>query len=339
MTVDLEPARRHPFDGIDPAALAEVGPVERGKVRDVVDLGDRLALVATDRLSAFDRVLGTVPYRGQVLNQLAAWWFERIADLVPSHVLAVPDATVTIGRRCRTLPVEVVVRGRLSGSTSTSLWTRYAAGEREIYGLRFPDGLVKNDPLPDAVITPTTKARDGGHDEPITEAEIVERGLVPADRWDEVRTTALAVFERGRELAAAAGLVLVDTKYEFGIDDDDRLRIIDEVHTPDSSRFWRAETAEARRAAGEEPDNLDKEVVRLAYAARGYRGDGEPPPLDRELSDLAAAVYLEAFRALTGAELDPAPYPAPPRVIAAVRAAAREDATVGPEGQEEQPRG
>jgi phosphoribosylaminoimidazole-succinocarboxamide synthase len=303
-------------------------------VRDVVDLGDRLALVATDRLSAFDRVLGTVPYRGQVLNQLAAWWFERIADLVASHVLAVPDANVTVGRRCRTLPVEVVVRGRLSGSTSTSLWTRYDGGAREIYGLRFPDGMVKNDPLPAPVITPTTKASAGGHDEPITEAEIVERGLVVAERWDEVRTTALAVFERGREIAAAAGLVLVDTKYEFGIDDHDRLTIIDEVHTPDSSRYWRAATVEERRAAGAEPDNLDKEVVRLAYAARGYRGEGEPPPLDPELADRAAGVYLEAFHLLTGADLDPAPYPAGPRVVATLHALAREDADDGddPEG-------
>ena len=323
MTIDLAPALAAPFDGIDAEAVADLGPVTRGKVRDIIDLGDRLALVATDRISAFDRVLGTVPYRGQVLNQLAAWWFDRVADIVPSHVVAVPDPNVTIGRKCRTLPVEVVVRGRLSGSTSTALWTRYAAGDREIYGLRFPDGMVKNDPLPSPVITPTTKAEQGGHDEPITEAAIVEQGLVPAERWEEVRTVALAVFARGREVAAAAGLVLVDTKYEFGLDDDDRLTIIDEVHTPDSSRFWRAATVEERLAGGREPENLDKEVVRLVYAERGYRGDGEPPPLDRELAVLAAGVYQETFAALTGALLVPADYPAGPRVAAAVRAASQ----------------
>ena len=323
MTIDLAPALAAPFDGIDAEAVADLGPVTRGKVRDIIDLGDQHALVATDRISAFDRVLGTVPYRGQVLNQLAAWWFDRVADIVPSHVVAVPDPNVTIGRKCRTLPVEVVVRGRLSGSTSTALWTRYAAGDREIYGLTFPDGMVKNDPLPSPVITPTTKAEQGGHDEPITEAAIVEQGLVPAERWEEVRTVALAVFARGREVAAAAGLVLVDTKYEFGLDDDDRLTIIDEVHTPDSSRFWRAATVEERLAGGREPENLDKEVVRLVYAERGYRGDGEPPPLDRELAVLAAGVYQETFAALTGALLVPADYPAGPRVAAAVRAASQ----------------
>ncbi|MEQ8841305.1 MAG: phosphoribosylaminoimidazolesuccinocarboxamide synthase [Acidimicrobiales bacterium] len=319
MTVDLAPAVADPFDGISASELADLGPLVQGKVRDIVDLGDRLALVATDRISAFDHVLGTVPYRGQVLNQLAAWWFERIADLVPSHVLSVPDPNVTIGRKCRTLPVEVVVRGRLSGSTSTALWTQYDAGAREIYGLRFPDGMKKNDPLPEPIITPTTKAEQGGHDAPITEAEIVAQGLVPADRWDEVRTVALAVFERGRELAAASGLVLVDTKYEFGLDDDDRLTIIDEVHTPDSSRFWRAATVKSRLAAGSEPENLDKEVVRLVYAERGYRGEGDPPPLDAELAAVAAGVYQETFAALTGAELAPGAYPAAPRVVDAIR--------------------
>lgn len=319
MSVDLAPALESPFDGVDEAELADIGPVIRGKVRDLVDLGDRLALVATDRISAFDRVLGTVPYRGQVLNQLAAWWFERIADLVPSHVVSVPDPNVTIGRKCTTLPVEVVVRGRLSGSTSTALWTQYAAGAREIYGLTFPDGMRKNDTLPTPIITPTTKAQRGGHDEPITEVGIVERGLVSAERWDEVRTVALAVFERGCAVASDAGLVLVDTKYEFGVDDEGRLTIIDEVHTPDSSRYWRAATVADRLAAGREPENLDKEVVRLVYAERGYRGEGDPPPLDRELAELAAGVYQEAFAALTGAELVPGEYPAGPRVVAAIR--------------------
>jgi phosphoribosylaminoimidazole-succinocarboxamide synthase len=311
----------NPFDGIVPEVVADLGPVIRGKVRDIVDLGDQLALIATDRLSAFDHVLGTVPYRGQVLNELAAWWFDRIADLVPSHVVSVPDPNVTIGVKCRTLPVEVVVRGCLSGSTSTSLWTRYAAGEREIYGLTFPDGMVKNDALPRAVITPTTKAEQGAHDEPITEAGIIEQGLMSATRWDEVRTTALEVFERGREVAQAAGLVLVDTKYEFGLDGDDRLTIIDEVHTPDSSRFWRASTVEERLAGGLEPENLDKEVVRLTYAERGYRGDGDPPPLDEELAVVAAGVYQETFAALTGSPLVPGDYPAGPRVAEAIRRA------------------
>ncbi|MDG2027410.1 MAG: phosphoribosylaminoimidazolesuccinocarboxamide synthase [Acidimicrobiales bacterium] len=322
MTVDLAPAFATPFDGIDAAAVADAGPMTRGKVRDIVDLGDTLALIATDRISAFDRVLGTVPYRGQVLNELAAWWFERIADIVAGHVVAVPDANVTIGRKCATLPVEVVVRGRLSGSTSTALWTGYAQGCREIYGITFPDGMAKNDALPEPIITPTTKAEQGGHDEPITELEIVEQGLVDAERWDEVRTAALALFARGEELAAESGLVLVDTKYEFGIDPEGQLTIIDEVHTPDSSRYWRAASVDERLGAGLEPENLDKEAVRLVYAERGYTGDVEPPPLDRPLAELAAEVYQEAFTALTGEALKPAPYPAAPRVVDAIRAAA-----------------
>ncbi len=319
MMLDFGPALEEPFEGLDPVAVADLGVLMRGKVRDVIDLGDEVALIATDRLSAFDHVLGTVPYRGQVLNQMSAWWFERIDDLVSSHVLSIPDPNVTIGRKCKTLPVEVVVRGRLSGSTSTALWTRYGAGERTIYGHDFPDGMQKNDALPEALITPTTKAEQGAHDEPITEREIVERGLVNAELWDEVRTTALAIFARGEALAAIAGLVLVDTKYEFGVDPDGTLTIIDEVHTPDSSRFWRASTVESRRAAGGEPENLDKEFVRLAYARAGYRGEGDPPPLSQELAIEAAGVYQETFAALTETTFDPGEYPAAPRVESALR--------------------
>ena len=316
--LDLTPALQTPFDGLDPEALADVGPLRRGKVRDLIDLGDRLVLVSTDRVSAFDHVLGTVPYRGQILNQLAAWWFEQISDIVASHVLSVPDPNVTVGRACRMLPVEVVVRDRLTGTTSTSLWTQYATGKRQIYGMTFPDGMKKNQQLPQAVITPTTKAADGEHDLPTTEQEIVDAGLVDAALWDQVRTVALEMFERGRNLAAAAGLVLVDTKYEFGLDAHDRLTVIDEVHTPDSSRYWRESNLKQRLAAGLEPENLDKEVIRLDYAARGYRGDGEPPPLDSELASRAAHVYAEAFELLTGTSLSPATYPAAPRVQAVI---------------------
>lgn len=317
--MDPTPALDHPFDGIDPTAVACAGPVARGKVRDIVDLGDRLAIVATDRLSAFDHILGTVPYRGQILNQLAAWWFGQVSDIVPSHLMEVPDPNVTIGRKCSALPVEVVVRGHLSGSTSTALWTRYARGERVIYGLEFPDGMNKNELLPEPIITPTTKAQDGAHDEPVTEAEIVERGLVDGARWESVRRVALALFDRGREIAAGAGLVLVDTKYEFGLDSDDRLTVIDEIHTPDSSRYWLGDTVEARREQGLEPENLDKEVVRLEYASRGYTGGVDPPALDRDLAIRTSAVYAQAFMRLTGSELVAAPYPAAPRVEETIR--------------------
>lgn len=316
---DFRPALAQPFTGIEAAAMRDIGPLVRGKVRDVVDLGDRLALIATDRLSAFDRVLGTVPYRGQVLNQLSAWWFDRIADLVPTHMVETPDPNVMIARKCRPLPVEVVVRGRMTGTTGTSLWTLYAAGARHVYGMRFPDGMKKNDPLPRPIITPTTKGVKGDHDRPISERDIVEDGLVEARRWEEVRSIALALFERGGRMAAEAGLTLVDTKYEFGLDPEGRVVIIDEVHTPDSSRFWRAATMEERLAAGGQPENLDKEVVRIAFAAQGFVGEGDPPPLETGLAVRAAGAYLEVFKMLTGRPLVPASYPATPRVVDAVR--------------------
>ena len=318
--IDLCPAQEVPFDGLDAAALADIGPLRRGKVRDIIDLDDRLILVSTDRVSAFDRVLGTVPFRGQILNELSAWWFRQIADIVASHVVAVLDPNVTVAQTCRTLPVEVVVRDRLSGSTSTALWTQYAAGHRQIYGMAFPDGMVKNEQLRSAIITPTTKAAEGEHDTPITELDIVAKGLVDAQRWEEVRTVALEMFERGRTLAAAAGLILVDTKYEFGLDEHDRLTVIDEVHTPDSSRYWRESTLARRLNDGLEPENLDKEVIRLAYVERGYRGEGEPPLLDPALASRAAQLYAETFELLTRTALSPAPYPAAPRIEAAVRA-------------------
>ncbi len=307
------------FAGISDELAAELGPLRRGKVRDVIDLDDRLALVATDRLSAFDRVLGLVPFRGQILNQLSAWWFELLGDIVPSHVVAVPDPNVAIVRKCRPLPVEVVVRSRLTGSTSTSLWTMYEAGERRIYGIDFPDGMAKNDPLPRPVITPTTKAHTG-HDQPLSEAAVVSGGWVGAERWGEVRSVALALFERGTRVAGDAGLVLVDTKYEFGIGPGGRLTLIDEVHTPDSSRLWRLATVESRRRGGLEPESLDKEIVRLAYAAGGYRGEGSPEPLTPALAAETTGAYRQAFEALTGAPLQPAAYPAEPRIEAALRA-------------------
>ena len=306
------------FAGISAEVAAEIGPLRRGKVRDVIDLGDRLALVATDRLSGFDRVLGLVPHRGQILNQLSAWWFELLGDIVASHLVAVPDPNVAIVEKCDPLPIEVVVRSRLTGTTSTSLWTQYEAGRRRMYGIDFVDGMVKNDPLPSPVITPTTKA-DSGHDQPLSEAEVVSGGWVDAERWDEVRTVALGLFERGRRTATDAGLVLADTKYEFGIGPGGRLTLIDEVHTPDSSRLWRLATLGSRRRGGLEPESLDKEIVRLAYAARGYRGDGPPEPLSAALAAETAAAYRQAFEALTGAPLQPAPYPAEPRIAAVLR--------------------
>ena len=304
---------------LDAVDLPFLGPKTQGKVRDIYRRDDLLVLVTTDRLSAFDRILGLVPGKGQVLTQLAAFWFEQTRDIVPNHLVALPDPNVTLARACTPLPVEVVVRGYISGVTSTSLWQRYSQGERTIYGLDFPDGLHKNDALPAPVITPTTKARDGGHDERITSREIVESGLVAPAHWEAVCAAAIAVFRRGQEIARRGGLILVDTKYEFGLSPDGEVVLIDEVHTPDSSRFWLADTYEQRLAAGQEPDNFDKEFIRLYYAARGYRGEGDPFPLPPDLAVQAAARYIRTYELLTGQAFVPAALPAGPRIEAAMR--------------------
>ena len=279
--------------------LPELGPVLRGKVRDNYVLGDKRLLITTDRLSAFDRVIGLVPYKGQVLNQLSRFWFDTIADIVPSNMIGTPDPNAMLAREGQAFPVEFVVRGYISGVTTTSLWYNYERGERQMYGLTLPDGLRKNDALPAPVITPTTRATGpGSHDERITPAEIVQRGLMSPADWDAVAGMALAVFRRGQEVAARGGLVLVDTKYEFGTIDG-RISIIDEVHTPDSSRFWKADSYRERVARGEEPDNFDKEFVRLWYTERGYRGEGEPPPMDEALVVQAALRYVSVYEMIT----------------------------------------
>src|SRR5919197_48757 len=251
-----------------------------GKVRDWYDLpdGQRL-IVTTDRLSAFDRILATVPYKGQVLNQLSTWWFEQTRDIVSNHLVSLPDPNAAVVHVAEPFPVEVIVRGYITGVTSTALWYRYSVGERNIYGYDFPEGLKKNQELPEPIITPTTKGGATGHDERLTCAEVAEKGFVDPQTWDQIQAAALAIFKRGQEVARRAGMILVDTKYEFGCAPDGRVVLIDEVHTPDSSRFWKADSYEARFAAGEDPENFDKEFVRLAYAARGYRGDGEAPSM------------------------------------------------------------
>ena len=277
--------------------------------------GGRRLFVTTDRLSAFDRVIAGVPYKGQVLNQLAAWWFAQTADIVPNHVLEIPDPNVLVARSAHPLPVEVVVRGYITGVTSTSLWQQYADGARTIYGHPFPDGLRKNTALPYALVTPTTKAEHGGHDEPITVAEVVEHGLVEPKMWGQTVEAALQLFRRGQQVAAEAGLILADTKYEFGIDEHGSLLLIDEMHTPDSSRYWVADSYHQRLTAGEEPESLDKEVVRRALLATGYRGDGEPPALPDEVWQQTSARYIDAFQRLTGTTFQPGAYPVGPRIL------------------------
>lgn len=289
--------------------LDHLGRKYEGKVRDVYDCGDSLLFVTTDRISAFDRVLGLIPYKGQLLNQLSAWWFAQVAEIVPSHLLSVPDPNVMIVQKAQMIPVEVVVRGYLTGVTSTSIWRKYEQGERTPYGVALPDGLRKNDPLPAPIITPTTKAEQGAHDEEITGADLVAQGLVSAELWDEISRVAIAIFLRGQELAAKGGLILVDTKYEFGLING-RLAICDELHTPDSSRFWLADSYDEQRT----PQNLSKEYLREWYAAQGYRGEGIPPTMSDSFRIEVANRYIEAYERLTGERFVPAELPVEARL-------------------------
>jgi phosphoribosylaminoimidazole-succinocarboxamide synthase len=293
-------------------------PDERvGKVRVSYELpNDRRLFITTDRLSAFDRIVASVPYKGQVLNQLAAWWFESTRDIVNNHFVSCPDPNVTIGRTANPLPVEVIVRGVMTGSTSTSIWRQYSEGARTIYGYSFPDGIAKNTLLPEPIVTPTTKADAGEHDEPLSCAEVVSRGFVEAKLWAQVQEAALNLFKRGQQVAAQAGLLLADTKYEFGLDTDGQLMLIDEMHTPDSSRFWEMSNYEARIAAGQEPESLDKEPIRLALDAMGYRGDGEPPVLGSDVIAATTERYIKAYTRLTSKEFVAGTYPIQERLNA-----------------------
>lgn len=297
-----------------------------GKVREWYSLpGGKRFMVTTDRISAFDVVLASVPWKGQVLNQLSSWWFYETRDIVANHHISSPDPNVSIVREVRPLEVEVIVRGYITGVTSTALWRRYSLGEREIYGYSFPEGLRKNQRLPGPIITPTTKGGPTGHDERLTCAEVVSRGHVPAALWGEVTEAALALYSRGVERAAAAGLILVDTKYEFGVDAGGGLVLIDEIHTPDSSRYWKSGTYDERFEAGLEPECFDKEFVRARYADLGYRGDGEPPVLPPSVWIEASLLYQSAYEKMTGRVFEPGSYPPDDR-IAALLEAAREDA-------------
>jgi phosphoribosylaminoimidazole-succinocarboxamide synthase len=297
-------------------------PCQKGKVRDVYSMPDgRLLLVTTDRMSAFDRVLGIAPYKGQVLNQLSTWWFDRTRGIVSNHALDVPDENALLALTAEPFPVEVIVRGFITGVTSTALWRRYNLGERQIYGHLFPQGLQKNQALPQPIITPTTKGGPTGHDERLMPGEVVELGYLEAETWNAVQEAALALFNEGQTAAAQAGLILVDTKYEFGRTPDGSLVLIDEVHTPDSSRFWLADSYDQRFTAGEEPENYDKEYLRLVYSQLGYRGDGEPPALAPELWFEVSRRYIDLYERLTGKDFIPGAYPVAPRLESNLRKA------------------
>jgi phosphoribosylaminoimidazole-succinocarboxamide synthase len=285
------------------AVIPELPGYYRGKVRENYDLANgRRILIASDRISAFDRDIAVIPLKGQVLTQTARFWFERTQSLCPNHVIEYPDPNVLVCKRLSMMPVEIVVRDYLAGTTSTSILQMYKQGRREMYGHRFPEGLRDNQKLPQTIITPTTKAEQGDHDAPLSAEEIVARRLLSADQWREVSEKALALFACGRETAARQGLILVDTKYEFGFDEKGAIVLADEVHTPDSSRYWLAATYPARLAAGAPPDTLDKDYIRRWVAERCDPYRDAVPEIPPEVVLRAAATYVDVYQKVTGRE-------------------------------------
>ncbi len=294
MTDDMLRAQLpHTLEKID---LQGLGDLYRGKVRDNYGRGDRIVMITTDRISAFDHVLGTIPFKGEVLSRLTAFWFEKVKDLAPTHVIDLPDPSVMVVKRAKALPVEIVIRGYITGS----LWRDYQAGKAGAYGIQWPAGLRKDQKLDRPIITPSTKAEYGKHDEPISEAEILRQGIVAPELWKEATAIAHRLFQRGQEWARSRGLILVDTKYEMGVADG-KLVVIDEIHTPDSSRYWIADGYEERFATGADQEMLDKENIRQwLIKEHGFSGHGKPPPLTDEVRVMLARKYIEVFERLTG---------------------------------------
>ncbi|MCD6498093.1 MAG: phosphoribosylaminoimidazolesuccinocarboxamide synthase [Deltaproteobacteria bacterium] len=284
----------------------QLGTMQKGKVRDSYVQGNRRYIVATDRISAFDVVLGTVPFKGQILNQMASYWFEQTKDIAPNHVLDVPDPAVTVAKDCRPLPLEMVVRAYLTGSSSTSIWRAYERGDRVFCGHDLPDGMSRHQRLDRPLVTPSTKAEIGEHDRSVSRAEVLAMGLVTEQQFDEMADYAMALFALGQRIAAERGLILVDTKYEFGLEGSGRILLIDEIHTPDSSRYWYLDSYEGDFSAGRNPRALDKEFVRRYLRDElGYSGQGEPPVLPDDLVVEAAMRYAGLFEEVTGRPFDP----------------------------------
>lgn len=278
-----------------------LGELYEGKVRDNYMQGDKRILVASDRLSAFDRIITTIPFKGQVLNQMAKFWFENTKDIVKNHVIDFPDPNVVVAKECKALPVEMVVRGYLTGSSSTSAWTHYANGVRNFCGNELPDGMKKDQKFDAPILTPSTKAAHGDHDESVSREELLERTDLTPEMFDKLADIAMRLFARGTEIAAKQGMILVDTKYEFGLDEAGEIVLIDEIHTSDSSRFWYASEYQTRFDSGEAQRGLDKEYVRLWLKnEHGFVGDGEVPVVPDEVRVEAAKRYIEAYELITG---------------------------------------
>jgi phosphoribosylaminoimidazole-succinocarboxamide synthase len=315
MGIDLAFLREQCGRTLERTELSQLGEREEGKVRDCYLADKRRFIVVTDRVSCFDVVVSTLPFKGQVLNQLAAFWFEKTRSIAPNHLIEVPDPNVSVVRECSALPVEFVFRAYLTGSTSTSIWTAYERGDRVYCGHRLPEGLRKHEQLPEPLLTPTTKAEKGEHDEPTSKERLLERGVMSPELYEEAAGMAAELFAEGRRWAESRGLILVDTKYELGMDDDGHVVVIDEIHTPDSSRYWYRDAYERAMSRGLDPEALDKEYVRRWLIEKGgYRGEGSPPEIPVEVRSEAARRYIEAYEQVTGLAFVPDLEPAPERI-------------------------
>ena len=285
--------------------IPSLGKKHQGKVRDIYVSKGKRFFITTDRQSAFDKVLGNIPFKGQVLTALSAFWFEKTKDIIQNHLISVPDPNVLLVKECKLIPIEMVVRGYITGVTDTSIWGSYEKGERVIYGIKFPDGLKKNQKLPEYVITPTTKADFGLHDERLTEKEIRQRRIVSPKIWKQMKEVSLALFARGQKVCEKAGIILVDTKYEFGLDEKGKLILIDEIHTPDSSRYWLNKTYSQRFKKGLEPESYDKEPLRIWFKEHGYKGEGKIPKMPSEFIAKMSILYIGIYEKITGQKFVP----------------------------------
>lgn len=285
------------------ASFLNLPGYRKGKVRDSFDYGDKLILITTDRQSAFDRILAAVPFKGQVLNQVSAFWFDNTKDIVNNHVIDIPDPNVTVAKKCTVFPIEFVVRGYLTGSTDTSAWMQYSKGKRNICGNILPDGMVKNRKFDQPLLTPTTKAEQ--HDESISAEEIVNRGIIEKETWNKLEDIAFKLFARGTEIASQHGLILVDTKYELGRDENGEITLIDEIHTPDSSRYWLADSYAKCFSQNLEPENIDKEFLRLWFKKNcDPYNDPELPPAPDDLVVELSSRYIKLCEMITGKEFE-----------------------------------
>lgn len=285
-------------------SIPDSGKKLQGKVKDIYIVNGKRIIITTDRISAFDRVLGFIPFKGQVLTAISKFWFDKTSDIIQNHLIFNPDSNVLVVKECKLIPIEMVVRGYITGVTDTSIWGSYEKGERVIYGIKFPEKLKKNQKLPEYVITPTTKAQVG-HDQRLTEKEILQREIVIPKLWKQMKQVSLKLFERGQKICENAGIILVDTKYEFGLDENGKLTLIDEIHTPDSSRYWIKKTYQERFKKGTEPESYDKEPLRIWFKNKGYKGDGKPPKMPPEFLAKMSSLYMSIYEKITGKKFIP----------------------------------